>query len=573
MKMKGKICLTLAIAMMLSTALTACSGDNGNASSGTSSTSGSSETSSVETTTGDDGRPMEGNLYLEGLPLVKEQETFSIFCDGGDVEKIIMLPILEEQTNVKLDVMAFPYETALEKKNILLNSGDYPDMFGGWILGDKDIMTTGAKEEVFIPLEDLMAKYSPKMTEILEREGVRTTMTLPNGHIYSIPYVIGEPKVTFAPVINQKWLDNLDLEMPKTTDELYEVLKAFKAQDANGNGDPNDEIPFSGDPVNLSLGTFAGWWGVNASDSGINVFCSMNEEGKLDFMANKDGFKEMIKYFSKLYKEGLVDPELFTQDAAQWKAKGNQDLYGVSMCYGAGDFAKGEDDAGIPVEDQMWPEYFNRTVYEPLPVLQADSSIEPVWRRNGYGVTTFRTQLVITDAAENPATIIRWWDNVFQPDNSFQIQAGIFDIRLKKLGELDYQYMDETKLSEEDREKYGWGNMFLQSLPKYCPPEIVVKPAESEYKEYKEKDVIDALYEPYLDENPPKVWYSDDDSKRLSILETDIKEYVKKKIAEWVTGQKDVESDWETYLKELESFGVNEYVQIRAAAAEAALAQ
>ena len=30
---------------------------------------------------------------------------------------------------------------------------------------------------------------------------------------------------------------------PTTIDEYYEVLKAFKEQDANGNGDPDDEIP------------------------------------------------------------------------------------------------------------------------------------------------------------------------------------------------------------------------------------------------------------------------------------------------------------------------------------------
>ena len=34
--------------------------------------------------------------------------------------------------------------------------------------------------------------------------------------------------------------------VPQTTDELFDVLTAFKEQDANGNGDPNDEIPLAG---------------------------------------------------------------------------------------------------------------------------------------------------------------------------------------------------------------------------------------------------------------------------------------------------------------------------------------
>ena len=45
--------------------------------------------------------------------------------------------------------------------------------------------------------------------------------------------------------INTQWLDNLGLEMPTTTEEFYQVMKAFKEQDANGNGDLNDEIPLS----------------------------------------------------------------------------------------------------------------------------------------------------------------------------------------------------------------------------------------------------------------------------------------------------------------------------------------
>ena len=32
--------------------------------------------------------------------------------------------------------------------------------------------------------------------------------------------------------------------MPTTLDELYNVLLAFKENDANGDGDPNNEIPF-----------------------------------------------------------------------------------------------------------------------------------------------------------------------------------------------------------------------------------------------------------------------------------------------------------------------------------------
>ena len=47
--------------------------------------------------------------------------------------------------------------------------------------------------------------------------------------------------------IDRTWLKNVDMEMPTTLDEFYNVLVAFKEKDANGNGDPNDEIPWTFD--------------------------------------------------------------------------------------------------------------------------------------------------------------------------------------------------------------------------------------------------------------------------------------------------------------------------------------
>ena len=63
------------------------------------------------------------------------------------------------------------------------------------------------------------------------------------------------------PYIRKTWLDALGLEIPTTVEEYHNVLKAFKEQDANGNGDPNDEIPYScrnkGDSIwNATYGSF-----------------------------------------------------------------------------------------------------------------------------------------------------------------------------------------------------------------------------------------------------------------------------------------------------------------------------
>ncbi len=495
-------------------------------------------------------RALEGNLYVTGLPIVKETESFTMLVDdSGKAEDKIMYPILEEQTGVKVELMLFPYETAREKMNILISSGDYPDVIGGWLLGENNILTDGMLEGLYIPIDELIEKYAPNMQKILEIPGVRQAMTLPDGHIYTIPYAIGEPLVTFLPFINRDWLKAVGMEMPKTTEELRTVLRAFKEKDPNGNGQA-DEIPFSGDPNNLNLGTLAGWFGVNATGAGANPYYAM-VDGKLEFSANKEGFKEFIKYFSSLYQEGLVDPEIFTQDLEMWKSKGKQGLYGVSIAYGAGDFYDVDVATGT-------------TPYDPLPVLKSDYTDQPIFRRNSYGVTIFRTQVAITDKAKNPATIIRWFDNVFELDNSVQIQAGLFGKRVEKLGEGQYRSLDELLMSEADREKYGWGNMFTQSLPKYFPTDLKILPVEGQPEKYDEKKTADALYEPYLDETIPQVWVSDqNDIDRAGVLSTDINNYVKTKIAEWVSGEKDIEAEWSDYVAQLDKLGLQELTEIK----------
>ncbi|MDR1530815.1 MAG: extracellular solute-binding protein [Clostridiales bacterium] len=504
-----------------------------------------------------DGRQMEGNMYLTGLPIVKEKETFTMLVDdNGTPEEKVLYQIFEEQTNVHVELILFPYETAKERKNIMINSGDYPDAMGGWILTDNDVMTMSMIDKIIIPLEGLFEKYAPRVMTVLDIPGVRDTVTLPDGHIYTLPYAVGEPLVTFLPWINVKYLEQVGLPMPETTEDFKNVLIAFRDKLPLVEG--QKVIPFSGSPNNLGLGTMAGWFGLNASSAAKNAGYFAIIDGEIENTAIRPEYKEFVKYFADLYKEGLIDQELFTQDEAAWKAKGmiGTGLYGVSFGYGAGDFApKVTEDTTI-----------RQTDYEALPVLRAPGVDKPVFRRNGFGVTIFRTQLVITDAAENPETIVRWWNNVFELDNSMTTNLGPYGIGIEKLPDGQYRELDKnvTLPSEEERAKYEWGAIWTQSLPKYQPPEIKILPPEGKGPNYPEKDIADALYEPYLEEEVvPDFWIGEDVAEQNAELQTAITDYINQKTAQWVSGQADVEAEWDAYLAQLDKLGLQELIKIK----------
>ena len=508
----------------------------------------------------DENGKVNGLMNPEGLPIVdnKGDYSFSLFVDNSTpLEGQYVWPMLEEQTNVQVDVKQYAYEIAKEKYGLALSSGDYTDVIGGWCLSSTDILTYGVDMGIFIPLEGYFEEFAPNIMKLLEMPGVRETMTAPDGHIYSIPYVTDAPKVDFSPFINQKWLDNLGLKMPTNTEEFREVLRAFKAQDANGNGNPNDEIPFSSDPNNRKLLYLAGWFGLPMESDGFTMI-----DGKLEFGADREEFKEFINYMASLNAEGLLDPELFTQDLATWKGKGNKDLYGVSIAYGSGDFKQ------IPPDTV--PDF--RT----LPVLSSPNCPEPKWLADTFGIQTLKNQVVITDKAKNPEIIVRWWDNVYETDNSFQILNGPEGITYEKLGENHYKVfdrarlMEEGKMTKEDDEKYSWANMWCQSLPKNVLKENVTTELEKP-PVYDEKTTTDDMYEPYFVGNDgngnydiiPSYWVQPEFSAKLSEYTVSITDYIEQKVAAWISGQADVNAEWDSYLQQLEKLGLQEYVKIR----------
>ena len=467
---------------------------------------------------------------------------FSLFVDdSSQTGDYVMMPILEKETGIKVNIENYAYDIAKEKYSLALSSGDYADCIGGWCLSDTDILKYGVGMGTFVPLEDYFKKDCPNIEAILDLEGVRDAMTAPDGHIYSIPYVCEAPKVDFNPYINTKWLKNLGLEMPKTTDELHDVLVAFKEKDANGNGDPNDEIPLSFDPDNKHIGYLCGYFGMP-----VDIYGFTMQGDKLVFGANTDEYKKGIEWLHSLYAEGLIDPETFTQDKATWKAKGGQNVYGVAMMFSSADI--------MPYPAGTEPDW------SPLPVLSSPDCQNPIWLKSSYGTTVYKNQVVVTDNAKDPAMICKWWDNVFGLENSLQTQKGPLDVTLFKDGDK-YKAIDITTLSEADQTKYSWGNLWPQSLPKYVPAGFKF---EEENPIYDEKPVVDKEYANQLTESIiPPYWASEDDAETIADLQAPIKDYIDQKAAEWISGQSDIETDWDSYCQQLNNLGLQKYVEIR----------
>lgn len=527
--MKKRAITALLVTALFTTVLAACGTDTG----GT-------------TTGGGDGTETEDGLFNEtGLPIVNESYTFSIFVDDSSSDgEFYMLDELEEQTGITIDLQYYPYETATERLNLDLNTGNYADVIGGWTLNDSMILRHGVQQGQFIPLQDLFAEWAPNTEAILNLPDVRERMTAPDGNIYTIPYAVNDTTVSYSPYINERWLENVGLDMPTTTEEFEAVLQAFYDEDANDNGDPNDEIPFSSDPNNKNIESLAGWFGLPMNRLGLALV-----DGEFVFAGVSAQYREFLSWFNGLNAAGLVDVELFTQDSSTWEGKGNSDLYGVSMAYGSSEFS------GIAQTTE-------KGEFTHLPVLNTDDG--GTWLRATNGFNVYRTQAVITDNAENPEIIARWYDNVFELENGIGINRGPVGVVVFE-EEDGYRAIDTNELDEDLQEAVAWGNLWPQALPKYLPTDF-------EFIEdnpiYDEKKAMEDAYEPYLTENIiPPFWIDLDSIDRFADINTAIIDYYETQQALFITGELDVNDDgaWNSYVQGLTNLGLEEWVEIRGA--------
>jgi putative aldouronate transport system substrate-binding protein len=223
--------------------------------------------------------------------------------------------------------------------NVLLASGDLPDLI--WY--DWSRYSGGLPQAVADGIavnyglnQDYMVKLPNWLKRVNSTEYIRKSVILDEGGMALFPQVEEDAlRYAYQGVgVRQDWLDRVGLKPPATVDELYTVLKAFKTKDANGNGDPDDEIPFSGD---------SGLWGIDwlIAPYGLKdemFYSDPHKPGKLTYWTEyKDGqpFTDALTTLAKWYQEGLFEPDWLTQTGDQLNAKILNDKVGMTHMWTA----------------------------------------------------------------------------------------------------------------------------------------------------------------------------------------------------------------------------------------------
>ena len=256
-------------------------------------------------------------IMIEDHPLIQDWETnlqtlkIEEVC-GVDLQ-FQMLPYDRNERLQKIEMMAL--DNGRDFADIVIvNSGNSSYL---------STLQTFADMGLIVPLNDYMAN-TPYLDESLANMSVLPMakdeyvryLTSTDGNIYSFGYsffTVNNQLSACRIMLYEPWLEKLGLEVPTTTEELRNVLIAFRDQDPNGNG-KNDEIPL------ISMNSKAS---TNLLRTLMNPFIYtqenflINEDGTLVFAPAQDEWKDGLAYIKSLVDEGLLSTLSFTQDDAQ----------------------------------------------------------------------------------------------------------------------------------------------------------------------------------------------------------------------------------------------------------------
>ncbi len=520
--MKKKITSIILSVVLMTSMLAACTG-------GSQSSNGQTQNKSVESQESGEER----TSYK--VVLVRPSEGSLDFLETSVLQE------LEEKYNVDIEWDVYYNTDWSEQKSLLLAGGELPDAF----FGHSCQMDTDVEKnpELFVDLTDLIPENMPNFSKIMqEDEEMMALAKNRDGRIYGLP-----SREPFAPdseitlYINQRWLDNLNLEMPQTYQELENVMRAFKEQDADGDGDPDNETVVTGFGQG-AMDLYLDSRGI-LSCFGLQMSRSINymglEDGTPVFVPSLEKYKDAVIWMHNLYKDGVLDQEWFTANASMNSAKNA----GCVWTW----YAPGED--FVPVEAVEGPDGDRYADYDPSSSMHSGA-------------------FYITKNCENPEKLLQWVDDFYTDVITLETYFGPIPECVEDNGDGTYDVLlPEDGSSLDDS---AWKHSFKGWCPGYMTKAFESKVAIPVSTDTGKKLAEDSLNEQHVHDNFPTLKYTEEEADELAGIQSNLTNYAEMQYAHWVVDG-GIEEEWDAYLQQLEDMQLDRYVELQTQAYQAYL--
>jgi len=515
------------------------------------------------------GAEIDGVPYPEGYvgpkaresePFGDESSDFTILTrsdTGLDLETNAHSLYLEEKTGVRITYQTVPQgEEGSPKVNAIISSGDLPDalMLGPeWMGGfSKAQLYAYGAQGLFQPLDELIDQYAPQLHELFDQNpDLRAAWTAPDGAMYAMPAV--NQCYHCASSDSRTWVHAPSMEaagwseQPKTLEEFEQMLRDMKSANS-------DLLPLSGDKSVLPFGLI----GATFMDLGIN---KLRRDGdRIVYTPVEDEFREVLTVIARLVKDGLLDPNAFSQDNDQFqRLTMHPDGSRVGVVQNGNQYG---------VADVDWSDPHGRfREFVPLAPFSGATGDPIIPWNESHGDAT---GLVITSACEDPATLIRWAD----------FQLGLLPTLEFRLGlqgaQWDWAAQDELGIDGRPalygKIDQGGESPENTTWPEFGPYNLGmdVRHGESVDEDSSVEPVLyeaGKLYEPYRSDLeslyiPP--FFSAEQSAEVGELRANIDSVYAQGTAQMALGDLDptVDEDWQTYVRSFQNASLERYLEV-----------
>ncbi len=328
MRMTKKVTALALAAVLAAASLAGCNGNNDSSSSGS---TNSGSTSSNSDGSSSSSQEAEGFSYTGAAPVTDQ--------DGATVSMLAMnswystvdlskdaqiLDEIQSRANVTIDWnMIDPTIYADTVSPMLAAGSDLQDIVQ---LPDLDSNMSYIKSGMFVALDehfDSMPNYKKFLDE---NPNIKAMLTATDGHIYYVPQTVVTNNYQPCMMINVRWLEQLNMSEPKTLDEFVAMLRAFRDNDMNGNGDTTDEIPMS-----VTSGYLPYLFGPAFGLDLVSGFYA-DDAGKVHYSYyESENYKAYLEFVKSLYDEGLLEMEYTSLNRDQITSRCAQNTTGVTF--------------------------------------------------------------------------------------------------------------------------------------------------------------------------------------------------------------------------------------------------
>jgi putative aldouronate transport system substrate-binding protein len=495
------------------------------------------------------------NLNAPGtFPIVKEKVAFKIGTSQSasveDWETNWMTRQIERNGNFDLSFELYAAGEMTQKVELQVMAGgtDLPDIL--WYGPGLGRAAKYGQAGMIVPVNQYYENTAHYYNIAKEEFNIDLLkyVTSPDGNIWGMFNILGAVNNEYSAnwlMIYEPWLTKLGLRMPDTTEDLVNVLRAFRDRDPNGNGQ-RDEIPLlaykdtvTSNMLNALMNPFI--------YSGSNFWTW--ENGRIDVAFNKPGWREGLRYVKRLIDEGLISPLSFTQDHAQMTALITADPPAV------GAFAR-ISASNLPMTDPKRQEY---VIQQPL--------TGPAGKQAAWYPTLPGISMLITKNCRNPEAAFALGDYMYSEEMSVGTRWGEKGVDWVDPAPGEISCFDSIGFPATLKAISPWGvlqNQWYAQTGPFMTPEkwangLVPTPADHTVP-------LGRTIEPVIKAAQPNpivgLVYDDQEQEVMDEFHSTILDYVKESYARFVTGDLSIDRDWDSYVAEFNRMGLRDVIRV-----------